>query len=202
MSAGTLWLASGSPRRRRMLAEAGIRATVRPAGVDDGRLRPGPVPPRWWVAALAWFKGAWVARAIAAESPEARGTVLAADTVCVLDGRVVGQPPDAAAARATIAAVAGGSHRVLTGVALVELPGMSRRLLVDEATVACGPLAPEEIDAYVAGEAWRGKAGGYNLEERTAAGWPLRCDGDPATVVGLPMRRLARTLERWREVSA
>lgn len=200
MSDGRLWLASGSPRRRRMLAEAGIAAEVRPAGVDDGCLRPGAVSPRWWVAALAWFKGTWVARELLAEDPGTTGLVLAADTVCVLDGRVVGQPADARAARETIAAVAGGVHEVLTGVALISLPGGERRLLVDGATVHCGPLSGPEIDAYVATERWRGKAGGYNLEERMAAGWPLACDGDPMTVVGLPMRRLAGVLEPWRGI--
>jgi septum formation protein len=195
---GTLWLASGSPRRRRMLAEAGIEATVRPAAVDDGRLEPGGVPPRWWVAALAWFKAAAVARDLTAEDPAARGLVLAADTVCLLQGRITGQPADAAAAAETIRRVADTEHEVLTGVALLEVPGGRRRLLVDAARVRCGPLDPEEIRTYVATDAWRGKAGGYNLEERLAAGWPLSCEGDPATVVGLPMRRLEAILAPWR----
>ncbi len=195
---GTLWLASGSPRRRRMLAEAGIAATVRPADVDDGRLEPGAVSPRWWVAALAWFKAAAVARSLERTAPGARGLVLAADTVCVLQGRITGQPVDASAAAETIRRVAGGEHEVLTGVALLEVPSGRRRLLVDAARVRCGSLSEHEILAYVATEAWRGKAGGYNLEERLAAGWPLTCTGDPTTVVGLPMRRLESILAPWR----
>ena len=181
-----------------MLVEAGIDATVRPAAVDDGRLAPGGVPPRWWVAALAWFKAAAVAGDLAAEAPAARGLILAADTVCVLQGRITGQPADAAAATATIRLVAGCEHEVLTGVALLDVPSGRRRLLVDTARVRCGPLRDEDIRRYVATEAWRGKAGGYNLEERLAAGWPLACVGDPATVVGLPMRRLETILMPWR----
>lgn len=199
---GTLWLASGSPRRRRMLAEAGIAATVRPAEVDDGRLEPGAVPPRWWVAALAWFKAAAVARRLERIEPAARGLVLAADTVCLLQGTVTGQPADAAAAARTIRRVAGGEHEVLTGVALLEVPSGRRRLLVDTARVRCGPLSEAAIEEYVATDAWRGKAGGYNLEERLAAGWPLSCTGDPMTVVGLPMRRLESILAPWRRAPA
>lgn len=201
-AAGTLWLASRSPRRRRMLADAGIAVEIEPAGIDDGTLVAPPVPPRWWVAALAYLKARWVADVIRRRDPGASGTVMGADTVCVIDDRVVGQPPDAAAAAAVIRDVAGRSHPVLTGVALIDVATGARRLVVDAAIVTCGPLSEADIAEYVSTERWRGKAGGYNLEERMAAGWPLSCDGDPATVVGLPLRKLEPRLAPWREVAS
>jgi septum formation protein len=57
--------------------------------------------------------------------------------------------------------------------------------------VTWGDVDDDAIDEYVASGQWRGKAGGYNLEERLEAGWPIECEGDPTTVMGLPMRRLA-----------
>lgn len=194
-----LWLASRSPRRQRMLADAGVEAIARPATVDDGDLaRPAETPPHWWVVSLANFKAEAVARDLRRESPGIGGVVLGADTVCVVDGVVIGQPDDADAARAMIAGMVGRDHDVLTGVAIVDLTSGERSMIVDRSCVTCGPITPSEIDAYVDGGAWRGKAGGYNLEERMAAGWPLSCDGDPTTVVGLPMRRLDPVLAPFR----
>ena len=86
---GVVWLASRSPRRRRMLRAAGIAVTVEPPGFDDGLLRPGPVPPAWWVVALAYLKARWVADLLGQRGDDTAGTVLAADTLCVQDGVIL-----------------------------------------------------------------------------------------------------------------
>ncbi len=124
-----------------------------------------------------------------------RGSViLTADTVgAALSGRLIGTPETPAAARATLGGLVGAEHRIATGVAL-RLPDGSRRRLRDTATVRLGPVPPRVVDAYIDTGDWRGKAGGYNLAERLAAGWPLTVDGDPGTVMGLPMRRLGPLL--------
>jgi predicted house-cleaning NTP pyrophosphatase (Maf/HAM1 superfamily) len=57
-----------------------------------------------------------------------------------------------------------------------------------------GELQEEQIQEYVASGAWRGKSGGYNLADRIEAGWPIECEGDPATVMGLPMVKLVPQL--------
>jgi len=62
-----------------------------------------------------------------------------------------------------------------------------------------GAIDDGRIEAYVWGGDWRGKAGAYNLSERVEAGWPITCEGDPATVMGLPMRRLPAWLGRFAE---
>jgi predicted house-cleaning NTP pyrophosphatase (Maf/HAM1 superfamily) len=70
-------------------------------------------------------------------------------------------------------------------------PGSPRReIFIDRATVHVGEIRHDQIETYISGGAWRGKAGAYNLMERIEAGWPIRCDGDPSTVMGLPMRLL------------
>ena len=130
------------------------------------------------------------------------GIVMGADTSCEFDGRIIGKPIDAEDARATLREMSGRTQRVVTGVALVD-PGRPRthRLLVaDVAHVTFGELSDTAIETYVQTGAWRGKAGGYNLSERLAEGWPITVEGDPDTVVGLPTRRLAdwlRTAGKW-----
>ena len=82
-----------------------------------------------------------------------------------------------------------GEHRTLSGVCLMTNDGR-RRFMVDTAVVRMGRLNKEEVESYLDGGAWRDKAGGYNLADRQAAGWPIDCIGDPGTVMGLPMERL------------
>lgn len=195
-----LWLASRSPRRRQLLAEAGVPVTVRPAEIDDGALTPGPVSVACWVAALAYLKGRWVTDALG-QTGERRGTVLAADTVCVQDGCILGQPSSAADARRMLHAMRDQTHETLTGLCLISLVDRRRWLLVDRAIVRFGRVSDEEIEAYVGSGEWRGKAGAYNLQDRVQAGWPIECRGDPATVMGLPMCRLRPWLTRLREES-
>jgi septum formation protein len=66
----------------------------------------------------------------------------------------------------------------------------------DFAIVTLGDLSDEDIERYLAGEEWRGKAGAYNFSERLNAGWPITCTGDETTVMGLPMNALLRRLRR------
>jgi septum formation protein len=190
-----LWLASASPRRRQLLEEAGVAMRVLAPDIDDGVLRPGPVPPAQWVAALAYLKARRVADLLRTRG--AGGTVLAADTVCVVCGAIVGQPADADAARLMIRALRGREHETFTGVCLLALQPSPRTLFADRAVVRVGPLSDTQIDRYVESEEWIGKAGGYNLAERLDAGWPMEFRGDPTSVMGLPMRRLRPLLTPW-----
>lgn len=203
-----VYLASRSPRRRRLLAEAGVPIAVLPAGIDDGDLRPTEgTTARQWVLALAYLKARSAAESLASAPSRASstaapaphsGTILAADTVCVHDGRILGQPADADHARAMLRAMRDATHETITGVCLLSLADGSRWLFVDAATVHFGAVSDAEIDRYIASGAWRGKAGAYNLQDRIDDGWPIECEGDPATVMGLPMRRLTPWIERVR----
>ena len=133
--------------------------------------------------------------------------LISADTICVgVDGSLIGQPIDADDARQMIRSFADAVHDVVTGVALLRVQGISRRITADDlitfaeiVPVTFGAISDAELDAYIATNQWKGKAGGYNLFDRQAAGWPIttpmKCD--PTAVVGLPMRKLATALERW-----
>lgn len=210
-AAATLWLASRSPRRVELLAAAGINASVAPADIDDGTLRHGEVPPEWWVMSLAYLKARRVSDMLRKRgqtpfrSGEEKGSdpflglVLGADTVCAVGRMVLGQPRDADDARRMLSLMRGREHRTLTGVCLLRLREPDWRLIVfDAAVVRVGDVTDAQIDDYVRSEHWRGKAGAYNLSERIAAGWPISCLGDPATVMGLPMQRMEGWLGKAR----
>lgn len=188
-----LVLASTSPRRRLLLQEAGITFTAISPNLDDGVLTPGSkTPPHHWVTALAHLKAS-AGAAILRDHPPSR--VLGSDTVVEHQGLLMGQPTDIDHAAQMIRALSNATHRVLTGVAIIEPQGPPT-WLVDAAVVTVGTITPAQIDDYLSTDTWRGKAGGYNLSERLNAGWPITVVGDPATVMGLPIRRLLPILSR------
>lgn len=192
-----LVLASRSPRRRQLLNEAGFAHDAIDPGVDDGTMRPGTSSPRHWVASLACMKArAGFERLPASDRPLT--AVLGADTVVVKKSEIIGQPKGAEDAQRIVERLQDGEHEVLTGVCLmVEGPAgepIRRLLLTDSARVRVGRLGPERIEPYIQSGQWRGKAGAYNLSERMADGWPITFDGDPGTIMGLPMRSLAPRL--------
>lgn len=187
-------LASRSPRRRELLTAAGIEHDASHPGVDDGQLIPGNVSPEQWVMALAYLKASCAARTL---TTSAAPIVLGADTVVVHNDRLIGQPRDAADARRMLIDMRDCEHDVVTGVALIDRATAKRDLLVDRARVHVGRISDADIDAYVASGQWQGKAGAYNLSERIAAGWPIQYQGDPGTIMGLPIQRLIPRLRRF-----
>lgn len=177
-----------------MFEEAGVAHRVQPAQVDDGELVPGETTcPQEWVAALAYLKAISSARKVGSLAVDEQVVVLGADTVCVKDGEIIGQPRDRAHAKEIIEQMSDATHDVLTGVAILD-PGSGRReIFVDRSIVTVGVIADDEIEDYLESEMWRGKAGAYNITERLAAGWPITFTGDETSIVGLPM---TRTLDR------
>jgi septum formation protein len=193
-----LVLASQSPRRRSLLDEAGIEHEALHPGVDDGLLSPGTVSPEQWVKALAYYKAA-AGAALVRDAQDA--IIIGADTVCVKDGEILGQPIDLDDARRMLHRLENGSHAVITGVAILPMrhgaaDSFDREIFVDRAIVHVAHLGPERIDEYLATGAWKGKAGAYNLSERIDAGWPIHYEGDPSTIMGLPIGVLVARLER------
>lgn len=205
----TLILASRSPRRRQLLAEAGYDAAVIPSPfVDPDEVDHGDADAREHAEDLA-AKKAESLRDQIQNSPsilQAHGVslpvvILSADTICVdANGRGLGKPADADQARRMLQGFVRKTHGVVTGVCLVALEESGRTMdsigFRDEASVTFGYVTPGEIDRYVEDQKWRGKAGGYNLFERRDAGWPISVEGDETTVVGLPMRRLTGELAK------
>lgn len=183
-------LASRSPRRRRLLDAHGIQHVVVTSPVDDSELSPGLASPTEWVMSLAFLKASSVETVHLHAGDAESCVVLGADTVCVLDGQVLGQPTDARHARAMLLAFEDRTHEVITGVALWCPRTLRRHIFYDRAVVTWAAVGVERIEAYVASDGWRGKAGAYNLSERVDDGWPITCQGDPGTVMGLPMEIL------------
>ncbi|MBC8202318.1 MAG: septum formation protein Maf [Planctomycetes bacterium] len=187
-----LILASTSPRRRELLDEAGISAIAVSPNIDDSLFSCGSMPAREWVTSLAILK----AQSVVNTYQQVGGTVLAADTVCVVDGEIFGQPRSADEARSMILLMCNRSHEVHTGWCIKTIHGESSSSGCETTIVSLGMISNADIDTYIQSGKWQGKAGGYNLSERLIAGWPLSWQGDPTSVMGLPMERLTAELSR------
>jgi septum formation protein len=181
-----LILASQSPRRKQLLRQLGLTFHVEPSPVEETIPEDGH--PADIVRHLALEK----AEPISRRYPSA--LTLAADTVVVHDGAVLGKPRDAAEARAMLRRLSGETHIVFTGLALLH-PASSRRIAAHEATrVTFAALSDEEIHAYVASGAPMDKAGAYGIQGDLGAVFVARIEGDFYTVMGLPLHRLYRLL--------
>jgi len=176
-----LLLASRSPRRAELLRTLGVAFRVLDVEVDETPTA-GEAPDAY-VRRLARDK-ARAGRAIVDSLP-----VLAADTTVVLDGAILGKPLDAADARTMLARLAGCTHEVMTGVAVIDGRG-SLRDTVLATRVTFRTLAPDEIAAYVASGEPLDKAGAYGIQGLGGA-LVARIEGSYSNVVGLP---LAETL--------
>lgn len=186
-----LILASQSPRRAQLLREAGFVFEQRnPPFADPDQPDPHHDPAAF-VAELALRK----AQSLRQTLPAGEAVViLSADTVCVdAEGNLLGKPRDRADAERMLRLLMGGHQRVLTGVAILGASGAAAHF-ADEAMVRCRPVTEAQLEAALDAGGWRGKAGGYNLFDLQAAGWPLAVEGDPTTVVGLPMGRVVPLL--------
>jgi nucleoside triphosphate pyrophosphatase len=174
-----LVLASGSPQRRAILEQLGVEFSVQAPDVEE--LEAGP--PHEVALENAYRKASAIASAGASDG----GLVLGVDTVVALGVRLYGKPADPEEARATLNALAGRRHAVVSGVCLIE-HGRSRTSAAQTA-VEFRALPAELIDWYVASEEWRGRAGGYAIQGRGAA-LVAAIEGDYLNVVGLPVATL------------
>lgn len=172
-----LVLASASPRRLDLLARIGIVPTlVDPADIDEAALK--DELPRFHVVRLAAAK----ARAVAARHPEA--VVLAADTVVAAGRRILPKADDTDTARRCLLLLSGRRHHVLTAVAVVDGGRLRERL--SDTIVTFKPLTTAEIDEYLTGGEWAGKAGGYAIQGRAEA-FVRYLAGSHSGVIGLPL---------------
>lgn len=180
-----LILASRSPRRQQLLRAAGVRFRVVAPGVQE----PAPVRRRHAdsvrVAALA--------KAVAV-SKLAKGPILAADTIVVCEGEVIGKPATVDAARRALRRLSGRWHSVYTGVALLE--GERRLVGYERTEVAFRALSNREIERYVATGEPMDKAGSYAIQGEGAA--LIRAvRGCYTNVIGLPLPMVLRMLAEF-----
>jgi septum formation protein len=178
-------LASASPRRLALLAQIGITPDeVLATDIDETPLK-GETP-RLLALRLARAK---------AGSVNATGAlVLAADTVVAVGRRVLPKAETEQEARDCLALLSGRTHRVYTAIALRQTgaPKVSARLA--EARVTFKRLSPAEVDAYIASDEWRGKAGGYAIQG-LAARYVTNIIGSYSAIVGLPLYETANLIE-------
>lgn len=178
MSGGSgpaLVLASGSPRRLALLRSLGLDPRVRPVDLDETPLA-GEAP----AAHVARLAEAKAAAAGAAEG----AVVLAADTIVVLDGDLLGKPADRADAAATLRSLSGRTHEVATGVCVLAPAGAATTVV--RTAVTFRTLTDDEIAWYVATGEPLDKAGSYGIQGAAGA-FVARIDGSPTNVVGLPL---------------
>ncbi len=178
-----LVLASGSPRRLELLQQIGIEPErLLPTEIDETPER--AEHPRALAKRLAGAKARAAADALAARGDTGR-FVLGADTVVAVGRQVVPKAEIEEDAVANLRFLSGRTHRVFTGIALVAPNGRLRQRLV-ESRLRFKRLSRDEIDRYVAGGEWRGKAGGYAIQGQAGA-FVVRLVGSYTNVVGLPL---------------
>lgn len=182
-TARPLVLASASPRRRELLAGIGLHPEVRPADIDES-VGPGETA-EGYVGRLAGEKAQAVSRP--------GELVLAADTVVVLDGDLLGKPRDAADAASMLRRLAGRGHTVATGVAVHDVDAGRLDVQVVATAVRFAPLTEAEVSWYVASGEPMDKAGSYAIQGLGAL-FVEAIEGSYSNVVGLPLATTYRML--------
>lgn len=198
-------LGSASPRRRELLAQIGAEFEIR---VSEKEEIYHSEKPEEIVCELALMKAENVASELS-EAERAGDVVLGADTVVVLDGKILGKPSDEEEAARMLSALQGRSHEVYTGVAVLEyaesgegaVPGgwklEKKENYAVETRVYVNPMTEQEIREYIATGDPMDKAGAYGIQGRFAA-YIDRIEGDYYNVVGLPVSRVYRTLKEMK----
>ncbi len=181
-----LILASGSPRRRELLAKMGYEFEICAPDVDEhvgGN-------PRDIVVTLAQRK------ANAASEHCKRGVIIASDTLVSLDGAPLGKPCDAAEARDMLAALSGREHEVFTGVCVLDADSGRYEVRCVRTGVTFREIAPREIDDYIATGEPMDKAGAYAIQGG-AGKFVCALDGELENVIGFPVVEVREILEHF-----
>lgn len=174
-----LYLASTSPRRRELLAAAGLRAVV---------VEPGPEPVGSGAPRERALQRA-LAKAQRARVAGAAGWVIGADTVVAVDGVDLGQPADRDDAARMLRLLAGRDHLVHTAQCVRAHPSGPSAAAVADAIVRVRPLSEAALQSWLARDLWRGKAGAYGIQD-PGQDFITLVAGDLDTVIGLSVRTL------------
>src|ERR1700722_15205522 len=195
MSLDFIYLASGSPRRRELLQQIGVPFRVVGTAVDEA-VRPGEAPAAY-VERLPAAKGAAGGAKADAEGRRSRDEadvpVLAADTVVVLGGKVLGKPADRQDAERMLRQLSGRTHEVFTAIALLTVSGLESRISRSEVTFR--NLAAEEIQDYWETGEPADKAGAYAIQGRGGV-FIADLRGSYSGVMGLPLFETAELLSK------
>ncbi|WP_210341703.1 Maf-like protein [Rhizobium setariae] len=199
-----LILASGSPRRLDLLAQAGITPDkLLPMDLDETPRR--AEHPRSLARRLAHDKAEAAFQSLRTDPQWAGSFILAADTVVAVGRRILGKPEYLEEASSSLHLLSGRSHWVYTGICLITPQGTSR-VKVIETKVRFKRLTMQELKFYLASGEWRGKAGGYAIQG-FAGTFIQKLSGSYSAVVGLPLSETIQLLtgegfrfhEKWQE---
>ena len=180
-------LASASPRRRQLLAAAGIEFQVIESGVPELH-RAGELPTDY---ALRVARD----KAVAVSSRFPDAIVVGADTIVVGEDRILEKPADAADARRMLKLLSGRTHTVITAFALARA-GKTVENSPTESRVTFRPLSDDEIEAYIATDEPFDKAGAYGIQG-VGGGFIAHVEGSRDNVMGLPTERVVAALARY-----
>lgn len=186
-------LGSASPRRKELLAQIGVEFEVR---VSDKEEIYHSETPEEIVKELALMKAENVLSDMQDEHVLKSTVIIGADTVVVLDNKILGKPKDEEDAFLMIQSLQGRAHEVYTGVAVIEFDREGKRSTVNHAVgtkVYVNAMTEEEIRAYIATGEPMDKAGAYGIQGRFAP-FIERIDGDYYNVVGLPVSYVYQVL--------
>jgi len=194
MPQSQLFLASGSPQRKRLLTDAGYQfeIVVPHDSAECGICSTGG--PAALVVELAQRKAADVICQLAERGQEKKASsiLIACDTVAECEGAVLGKPRDEEHARSMLGRLRGNVHRVYSGLCVGPCDGGSlvTRLAVTE--LRMDSISDDQLDEYLASGLWRGKAGSFGYQDRV--GWLHILEGSESNVIGLPMELLEEML--------
>lgn len=183
-------LASASPRRREIMAQAGLEFEIMVSSKEE--IYTG-TSPEAIVKELALLKAEDIAEQVEQKSV----TIIGADTVVAHDGRILGKPKDDADAFAMIEGIQGESHQVFTGVAIISYDADGRKTVVNDAVgtkVYVHAMNKDEILSYLATGEHKDKAGSYAIQGRFAP-YIEKIEGDYYNVVGLPISYIYQVLK-------
>jgi len=183
-------LASVSPRRKQLLAEAGYEFTVVPPKIDESAFVLEGASACEYAERLALAK----ARDVAGRFPGC--LVIGADTVVDFQGEIVGKAADAEEAERITRKLFSASHKVITSVAIVRMADGVEIIESETTTVYPKKLTAEQIAEHVKSESWRDKAGAYAIRE-SGDEFVERIEGSLTNVMGMPMELLQRLLKRF-----
>ena len=190
-----LILASASPRRKQLLAEAGFDFEVMPPDDHAENERLPNELPETYVRRLAFQKAQNVADKVD------RGIVLGGDTIVLCGENILGKPVDRDDARRMIQALRGEVHQVLSGLCLIQKIGNATMVRQATATtrLLMQSLSDDELETYLDTGYWQGKAGAFGYQDGND--WITILEGSESNVVGLPMelfRTMYAATMRWR----
>ena len=177
-----LILASQSPRRKQLLSDAGYEFRVIPPDESIEQGVCADCSPAEFVLRASLEK----ARAVAAGIPD--GLVLAADTVAVCQGQMLGKPRDEQHAEQMLRLMSGQRHQVLTGVTLWHRPSDRRLSRLSQTVLRMDPLSDQDLRKFLDSDQWIGKAGAFGYQD--GLDWIQVEQGLESNVVGLPIEEL------------